>query len=144
MDDLFAQDKNQPTTLKAVLPTRFPQDSRINGVYDDEYEPKMPCMSKHDGEWAAHVLTLEVDIESGKVHGWTPGTTANINNKVVDAGVYSILNAAGEDICEVNSYVPKFLRGEWWDEDYVEISIEADGLVKGWQPMSVLELLQTA
>ena len=145
MDDLFAQDDGKPTTLRAVLPTRFPHDSRLNGVHDDEYEPRMPFTTKHGEAWASHVLTLDIDIESGKVVGWPADTTADINNKVVDMGIYSILNASGAEICEASGcYVPKVLRGEEWDDDYVEISIAADGSVKGWQPMGVLEIIQSA
>ncbi|MGP5057591.1 hypothetical protein ACTXIV_02550 [Psychrobacter celer] len=145
MSDLFASDKGQPVFLKAALPTRFPQDSRLNGEWDDEHNPKMPLTTKSaGGAWANHTMTLVIDIESGKVQDWNEGDVAEINNKVVDMGVYSILNKDGDEITVIEGdYVPDALQID--DEgygDYVHITIQGDGHIKKWSPLKVQELYQ--
>lgn len=93
MSDIPASNKNQPVFLKAVLPVRNPQNSRFNGEWDDEHNPKMPLITKSAGsDFADHAMTLVIDIKSGKVQDWTEGDVAQIDNKVIDAGVYSIMN----------------------------------------------------
>lgn len=143
MNDLFENDKSQPVYIKAVLPTRFPQDSRLNGEWDDEHNPKMPLTTKSVGDdWAGHTMTLVIDIESGKVQDWNEGDVADINNKVVDMGVYSILNKDGAEITVIEGdYVPKALQiGSYPDGDYVEITIQADSYIKKWDSLKVQEL----
>lgn len=143
MNDLFASDKGKPAYVKAVLPTRFPQDSRLNGEWDDEHNPKMPLTTKSVGDaWAGHTMTLVIDIESGKVQNWNEGDVAEINNKVVDMGIYSILNKDGDEITVIEGdYVPKALQiDDYPDGDYVEMTIQADGHIKKWEPLKVQEL----
>lgn len=143
MSDTPASNKNQPVFLKAVLPVRNPQNSRFNGEWDDEHNPKMPLITKSAGsDFADHAMTLVIDIKSGKVQDWTEGDVAQIDNKVIDAGVYSILNQDGDALVVTeNHYVPAALQldDDGYD-DYVRITIEEEGYIREWYPPLVQQM----
>ena len=60
--------------------------------------------------------------------------TAKTHYKVADAGIYSLLNAAGEVVVERDWYVPSMLypNADGFG-DYVILNINEDGIIKDWK-----------
>lgn len=145
MSAITAQNAHQPTSLRAILPTFFPQDNYFNEVEDDQDNPKLPLLKKgYSQDSTKHVMVIDIDIVTGKVAGWTQGDTATINIKVVDMGVYVLIDHTGSEIATLkDSYVPDALSiDEEGYGDYVYISILADGSVKGWVKADVDKIIE--
>jgi hypothetical protein len=71
-----------------------------------------------------------IDLDTGRVRNWPAGVSAEVNMKVVDEGVYTLYDAAGDQLAERRDYVPTCLPGRYGD--YVEFSIGGDGVVANW------------
>ena len=148
MTDLFEFDADlAPKTLKAFFPVRFPSDSMVNGVADSDENPTMPLLSKEitvDKYWEYRAMNIEIDVPTGKVKDWEMGVVATLNIKVVDAGVYSLFNGEGRRIAHIeNDYAPETFEidGNGYG-DYIIITIQADGIIKGWKANRVLCMLK--
>lgn len=104
------------TRVRLALPVR----------YDDEDIPyDFPL---RDGE----MWTADVDIDTGKIHGWPKGQVGHIRNmKVCDGGVYVLYDDAGNEVARREDYVPHGLvPGEYGD--YVSLKIDETGTITNW------------
>jgi hypothetical protein len=107
--------EREVTMLHMVLPVRYEEED----IPDD--------FPGRKGE----VLTMVVDIDTGRVHDWPKGRSENCYMKVVDGGVYTLLDADGRDVAEYGpDYVPCCVPGEYGD--YVNFKIGSDGIIRDW------------
>lgn len=114
-------------TLRAAMGVRFWEHASVNGVDEQEDAPTIP-FAKGD------VWQIDIDLANGRIFGWPGGTVANAHYEVCDAGVYSLLDAAGDVVASKEGYVPGMLSpgGEGYG-DYVIMEIDSDGIIKGWR-----------
>lgn len=62
--------------------------------------------------------------------------TLQIHAKVADAGTYTLLDQDGEEIVEVDGYVPSFLPGDHYG-DYIMLDVDMKtGVIKNWDQIS--------
>ena len=118
--------------LKVDAGVRYWEDMEVNGEPDNdidenpELSPRMPFAVKcGEDRWRWRVT---IDLEEGKILGWPEGVTTSGQYKVCDDGEYSLVCRDGTEIVHVESYVPDCLGGG----DYIEISIDGEGLIEGF------------
>ena len=139
---------NEPAFLRVFAPNRFPQDSTVNGIHDCMINPRMPNIGR-DKKVADKVfgdyfpMEFDINIQTGQISNWTKDLFAVMDIKVVDMGVYSILNAAGETLLSLKySSVPSLLEID--DEnngDNIYISTDGEGYIQNWKPKAICELI---
>lgn len=114
--------------LLAQMQVCYWEDAKVNGEDESDDTPKMPLK---DGD----MWNIKIDLSTGMIEGWPQGVTAQTHYKVCDAGIYSLLNAAGEVVVERDWYVPSMLSpsGEGFG-DYVIMEIDGAGKIEGWSP----------
>ena len=106
---------------------RYWEDSKINGIHDDEEGTQIPC--KKDDMWY-----LNIEIDTGLITNWEKGKTANIHYKVCDAGYYYIKDINGNDVLEKIGYVPDILSPkEEGFGDYIIMDINEKGYIQDWK-----------
>lgn len=113
--------------IEANFGVRYFEDANVNGVEEDEDNPKMPCIV--NDRWI-----IKVDIDSGQIINWKKGTTAITSYKVCDDGKYTLIDKEGKPIITIESYVPDIFA--IYDEgfgDYVYLEIDKDGYIKDWE-----------
>ena len=125
--EVAVKQKVEVTYLRCNMGVRYWEDGQLNGLLDNGQTPQMP-FAKGDS-WQ-----IDIDLATGKIMGWPDGTLANVHYKVCDAGVYSLLDAAGVEVVRKEGYVPAMLSpgGEGWG-DYVIMEIGADGRILNWE-----------
>ena len=125
--EVEAKIKVPVTHLKAFMDVRYWEDAEVDGVDESDEEPLIPFYSPNGWQ-------IFVDLETGKIDGWPKGVTAKTHYKVADAGIYSLLNAAGEVVVERDWYVPSMLypNADGFG-DYVILNINEDGIIKDWK-----------
>lgn len=125
--EISIKSKVEVKTLIADMGVRYWEDGVVNGVQDDDDNPKMPLIE--NGAWK-----LRIDLASGVIADWPKGTTASVHYKVCDAGVYSLADAAGNVVAVKDGYVPAMLspEGDGYG-DYVILSVDAEGKIDGWE-----------
>ena len=108
---------------------RYYEDSKINGIEDDNIYPRIPCFDKEDKRWK-----IIIDADSGQILNWKKGNTAKIYYKVCDDGEYKIFDKNMTQIGEtIYSYVPKiFAIDKCGYGDYVIMTIDGDGFISDW------------
>lgn len=112
--------------LKAQMDVRYWEDATVNGVEEDNDNPKIP-FSGPDG-W-----NITIDLETGKIVGWPEGIEAQTHYKVCDAGRYSLLSESGEIVADRYWYVPGMLSpGDDGFGDYVIMKIDGSGKIEHW------------
>ncbi len=113
--------------LNASMGVRYWEDGKVNGIDDDDSNPKMPLRSNDTWE-------ITVDLDTGKILGWPEGVTAETHYKVCDAGVYRVLDADRVCIAEKDGYVPSMLSpgGDGYG-DYVIMKIDGSGQIENWR-----------
>lgn len=113
--------------LKADCGVRYWEDAEVNGVEDDENKPAMPFASKDS--WCPII-----DIEAGAIVDWPKGVTAETHYKVCDAGVYTLLDGDGNEVKQINGYVPSIMCPDGGGYgDYVIMKIDGDGKIANWR-----------
>ncbi len=113
------------TTIRVVLPVR----------YKDEDMP-LDFPLRDGDEWKA-----DIDIETGKIAGWPSGRGGNVQMKVVDEGLYYLLDQAGNTVASLEGdYVPSIIPGEFGD--YVDLQIY-DGTILNWKQPSEEDILKS-
>lgn len=110
-----------------IHPRRW-NTSEINGMNDDNDEPKMPLVEEHYGELAWHII---INPETGQIGQWPQGTTASIHYKSVDENYIHFLDDRLGIIKEYEGCVPNFLcpKEDGWG-DYVIMDIDENGFIK--------------
>lgn len=108
------------TTLTAVLPV-------YHGNEDIPYGT--PCRA--NGK-KSDLLTLEINVDTGRVADWPADYPLSIDMQVRDGGCYSLLGFREDDQIWIrqwnNIYVPRCLGSD----DYLEISINDKGFIENW------------
>lgn len=121
------------TTLVAEVFPRYWEDSMLNGVYEEDDNPQMPC--RIGNKWE-----LIINLETGQIQNWVEGNTANIHYKVADAGTYHLLGPDGNTVVTLeDSYVPKILSpgGEGWE--HIIMFIDESGFIEDWDSSNLSE-----
>ena len=112
--------------LQASCGVRYWEDASVNGV--DDTDGKLIPLRVGDC-WEPLI-----DLETGIIQNWPPGTAADIHYKVCDAGVYSLLDAGGNVVKKIDGYVPKIMcPGDDGYGDYVIMTVDGAGQIAGWR-----------
>jgi hypothetical protein len=120
--------EKEVTHLRASLGVRYWEDAAVNGVEENNDDPKIPL--RDDGRWI-----LAIDLTTGQIANWPAVTTASTHYKVCDDGVYSLLDASGTAVAvRGDGYVPDMLcpSGEGYG-DYVIMDIDENGVISQWK-----------
>jgi len=120
--------------LKIDAKINHPEDAKVNGVCDDNCE--IPFSKNF--HWRP-----TIDLENGVIVDWPKGTTAEVYYKVVDEGVYTLLDNNKNDIIVVESYVPDFI-GKYGD--YISLNIDGEGRIKDFEcnESDIIEMIDNA
>ncbi len=113
--------------LLADMDVRYWEDAKVNGVEDDNDNPKMPL--KSGDAWI-----IRVDLETGQIADWPQGTTAETHYKICDAGIYSVLDAQMNEVAKIDGYVPSMLSPK--DSgygDYAIMDIDQNGFIQNFK-----------
>lgn len=114
---------------------RFWEDSVVNGV-EDTNGTLIP--HRYGDNW-----NIIIDIDTGKIHDWPIGTTADIHYKVCDEGVYTVINKKGKIIAiRKNDYVPDHILSivHMGYGDYLIFTVQPNGVIKNWKKFDPAEL----
>ena len=91
---------------------------------DDDVPTDFPLLN--GSQWKATVM-----VGSGHILDWPEGQEREMYCKVCDAGLYTLINNAGEVVATRDGYVPNdIVPGEWGD--YVHLKIGGDGVITNW------------
>ena len=75
-----------------------------------------------------------IDIDSGQIRDWPKGQTGDMHLKVVDEGIYRLIDVDGDLIAELyQDYVPSMLlppRDGYGD--YIHFVIDENGFITNW------------
>ena len=122
---LGEQHSNVPTEINVCANVRRFDDGQVNGEWDDNDNPKMPCVEFDN--WVP-----KIDIATGQILNWEKGVTAKIHYKVCDECFIAIM-AGNNVLYNDEDYVPDFLcPDEEGYGDYIIMSIDADGYINNW------------
>lgn len=109
-------------TIRCRLPVR----------YLDEEETRA-MMEAWPGWGGGPRVEVVLDLDARTVRDWPEGKMARLHLKVVDEGVYDLLDEDGEVLMSLaGAYVPSCVPGKYGD--YVVMSVGPDGVVEGWRP----------
>lgn len=106
---------------------RYWEDATVNGV-EDGGGSLIPCC---EGDLWVPVIRLE----DGQIMDWPSGVEADVHYKVCDEGQYYLADDSGQLIGQWrDDYVPDSLLcpAESGFGDYIVLSIDAQGLIRGW------------
>lgn len=117
---------------------RYWEDATVNGKQDDALNPQMPCVvvGLDDTCWVP-----KIEVKSGLILNWEPGTEASIHYKVCDECELTIMKG-NTVLYDGDGYVPDFLcpKSEGYG-DYIIMDIDSDGFIKNWDLNKVYEFL---
>lgn len=118
----------------AEMQVRYWDDGMVNGVYDDDDNPKMPMAN-------GNIWDIIIDVDEGKIKDWPEGVAASVHYKVCDAGRYMLLDESREILLEKDEcYVPSFLSpGGNGYGDYVIMNISEDGTIENFNVKTLQE-----
>lgn len=125
-------EERKPKVVICDVGPRYFEDAEVDGYEDANSNPRMPLTYiDRDGvrRWK-----IAIDLESGKVHDWPEGITANVYYKVCDDGIYTFVDEKFSELAVYDGYVPDFLA--IYDEgygDYIYIEIDEKGYIKDWK-----------
>jgi hypothetical protein len=106
---------------------RYWEDATVNGA-EDHAGMLIPL---REGETWKPVI----ELATGQIRGWPPGTTADIHYKVCDDGQYWLAGADGQKRWKwKGDYVPDRMLcvGHRGYGDYIILTVESDGRIRGW------------
>lgn len=98
----------------------------IGDSEDDDMPSDFPLLNETKTQWRA-----KVDIDTGVIEGWPHGDAREMFVKVCDAGIYTLLDASGNELALLDRYVPHgVVPGEYGD--YVSLKIDESGRITNW------------
>lgn len=130
--------------MKVDAGARYPEDAEVNGIEENDDNPKMPFLSLIE-EDAENIFgrpykrktwrwRFEIDVETGKIKDWPADVKAESYYKVCDDCKLEYFED-GKYICnnDGNWYVPDCLclNDEGYG-DYMDLTINADGTIEKW------------
>ena len=127
---LCAEDDNLAQRAKFIeldVRPRYWEDTILNGEDDQDGLIQF----RMGDSWLP-----TIDLETGKVLGWTEGSWARVHYKVCDDGDYWLLDEDRKRLAKLSgSYVPDDILcvGDTGWGDYLIFTIEPDGKIKGWK-----------
>lgn len=127
--------------VKVVAHVRYWEDSEINGVDDDNNNPKMPCVTGIYDRSGRRFWCPFIDVETGRIINWEKGVEASIHYKVCDECGLTIMK--GDTVLyEDEDYVPEFLcpKEEGYG-DYIIMDIDGEGFIKNWDKSKVYDFI---
>lgn len=143
---LKLQQKMQHLKIHCCFGVRYFSDGVINGQYDTDSHPTVPCVKEEDGEllWCP-----TIDAATGQILNWEKGKTAAVHYKVCDQCAFSLMcgsisDGVGErSLLDYDDYVPDFMdiTGEGYG-DCIIWTINADGFIQGWSHDKVLDFIK--
>ncbi len=113
-----------PTTA-----TAFPAAIRCTLTIRDEEE--LNALGSDFPGLRGRMLTLDLDLDERRVRDW-PARAGHVHVKVLDEGIYTLLDGAQRHLKAVFGCVPGCVPGE--DGEYVIMEIAEDGAIDGWRP----------
>lgn len=117
--------KVQVKSLKVEAGVRYWEDAEVNGI-SDESGGAIPC--RVGDNWCP-----VIDLETGVIHDWPENTLAKIHYKVCDAGRFSLIDEAGEEVISIDGYVPSILSpGGSGYGDYIIMNVGPTGTIENW------------
>lgn len=80
------------------------------------------------------IVEFDIHIPSGRIAGWKQGAMSSTNWKVVDNGIYILLDSSLNEICrKFDCYVPSVLSGMRHEtDDYVMLDVTWEGIIQKW------------
>ena len=132
---------NDMMMVKVVAHVRYWEDSEINGVDDDNNNPKMPCVTGIYDRSGRRFWCPFIDVETGRIINWEKGVEASIHYKVCDECGLTIMK--GDTVLyEDEDYVPEFLcpKEEGYG-DYIIMDIDGEGFIKNWDKSKVYDFI---
>lgn len=124
-------------TLKVEAEVRYWEDATVNGL-DDEDGSFIPCRSGDN--WSPII-----DLETGHIADWPEGTIAKIHYKVCDAGRYALLDAAGNEVCVKDGYVPSIMcPGGNGYGDYIIMEVGPGGCILNFDGTDLDDIVESA
>ena len=126
--------------VKAVIEPISFETSYVNGKKDSNKNTKMPGIYENeDGK----KLSIEIDLETGKVINWPNGTYAQMSYKVGDYGEYTMYDKDWKRLCVYEGYVPELFQLEEKEKngDWFSIKIGKDGKIKNFPTGADLQLM---
>jgi hypothetical protein len=126
-------------TLFVKAHVRYPEDAIIQedpddawGA-DDNYQPKMPCISYVDCEYKGWYWCPVIDLATGRIINWKQGVRASISYKVCDEFECYITDADDKIVTRYDGYVPDFMSiTDVGYGDYVYLEIDGNGMIADW------------
>lgn len=119
---------------ECLVYARYWEDSEVNGVEDNETNPKMPCVDMTHNIWNDRdelAWCPIIDLDTGQITNWQKGVKASIHYKSVDENLIFIKTRAGDIAKKYEGYVPKFLcPKEKGYGDYVIMDIDENGFIQ--------------
>lgn len=122
-------EKKEVFFLACDMSVRYWEDTKLNGQYDDEHNPKIPCYDKEENSWKPLI-----SLHSGQIQNWVKGNYADVHYKICDAGNYTLLDENYNHIKKIDGYVPSLLCvGENGYGDYAIMHIDENGFIKDFK-----------
>lgn len=95
---------------------------------DDELPNGEVLPGEKDGRWHARI-----NLDTGVIEGWPAGKEMDLHITARDAGSYSLVDAAGATILELDEeYVPNGIIPGFNAGDTLELKIDGTGKVTNW------------
>lgn len=115
-------------TLTVKAGVRYWEDATVNGQEDTDGN-LIPCA---DGDY----WCPEIDIDKGIITNRKEGLQADIHYKVCDDGTYTLKDAEGNVVKEIDGYVPDIMcPEEKGDGDYIIMKVDESGKIANWKPL---------
>ena len=112
--------------IRISAQVRYWEDGRVGGS-DDVDGTLIPL--RNGDCWEP-----SIDLDTGRIRNWPSGVKADVHYKVCDAGVYTLLDAAGKALATRDGYVPELLSpGCSGCGDYIIMDIGPDGVISDWR-----------
>lgn len=113
--------------LRVRAGVRYWEDTYVNGVEDDNDDPRMP-FARESGNWY-----IDIDTKTGSIKDWPQGASARVHYKTCDDNTFYFINHNGTVIGEYDGYVPSCLAidDDGWG-DYIIFHIAANGKIEDW------------
>lgn len=119
--------------LEVEAEVRYWEDATVNGL-EDTHGVLIPF--KQQSKWCPHI-----HLETGRVMGWPPGTSADIHYKVCDAGEYWLSDEDGRIAKWGGFYVPSEFLCHGPESngygDYIIFKVGPDGVIQDYRRPSI-------
>lgn len=114
-------------TIRLDSCVRYWEDAIVNGEYENEENPRIPCAMEKN--WI-----IDIDATTGNIENWEKGYTANVFYKTCDENDVTLYDKEGNILCEYEGYVPGcFSIDDKGFGDYIMMTIDENGKINNWK-----------